>query len=558
MTYKNKYNKHGYNPQQDENKTQQQLQESVTLSAYDKKIIHKTFRNTIEWLEKYIEIVHNKSYPDWQNRKKIHDNNIKRQDANSPEKIEGLFSAVLFGFKTMSESKPQFLRDELKEEFYQWIGATGINIENCPSRLKNHLFEINEVLEGRGEKLERDVANRKREIEPNSPKYGEELNKMFSDVQIHLENSRSEFKSLEGQTYKDIKVGNNFGGNSEQAEQVFKQMAGKYDYQGFNFFPQKGQQIRNPNYNPLIDDPSEEFLSSSSQAGGSNQGGQHSANSSSSGTSLGIHPTNLNEVVQDIKTNPKNWKLDKIPTEIDNFGRTKKQEPAVYCQHARLDEYNQEGKLNFNNNPIYRWESFKVQERFEIKQAKKISGYYLIDEEIKWVVREVKDNPRVWRIKPIQGQTYLIHNSAQVNDSEIGTLIHNKQKFSETEWVEINGAFERVKLIDEIKQNAKLEKGLFVINRETGERSEGEDWFIHNGLKREFDDKTGYLIYVPNLMVGAKDLTEAEQKEVGYNQQASHEVQSQSHPSGGKGGWGSTAIWGSFTVISLIGLAFTR
>jgi len=31
------------------------------------------------------------------------------------------------------------------------------------------------------------------------------------------------------------------------------------------------QQVRNPNYNPLIDDPSEEFLSSSSLAGSSNQ-----------------------------------------------------------------------------------------------------------------------------------------------------------------------------------------------------------------------------------------------------------------------------------------------
>jgi len=52
-------------------------------------------------------------------------------------------------------------------------------------------------------------------------------------------------------------------------------------------------------------------------------------------------------------------------------------------RNARLNDYNHEGKLNFNNNPIYRWENFNAHQRFEIKQAKNISGDYLTSEEIK-------------------------------------------------------------------------------------------------------------------------------------------------------------------------------
>ena len=42
-------------------------------------------------------------------------------------------------------------------------------------------------------------------------------------------------------------------------------------YQDFHFFPQKGQQIPNPNYNPLIDDEAEEFLSSPAGSSSSSQ-----------------------------------------------------------------------------------------------------------------------------------------------------------------------------------------------------------------------------------------------------------------------------------------------
>jgi len=98
-----------------------------------------------------------------------------------------------------------------------------------------------------------------------------------------------------------------------------------------------------------------------------------------------------------------------------------------------LNDYDREGNLNFDRNPVYRWKNFNAQERFEIKRAKNISGDYLTNEEIKWVVKEVKDNPSIWVIEIIDGQTWLIHSSAQMENIEVGTLIHNRQKFSDSE-----------------------------------------------------------------------------------------------------------------------------
>jgi hypothetical protein len=118
MAYRN--NKYGYNPQ-DENENQQQqsqLQQQKQLSAYDKKIAHKLFRNTLEWFEKYIGMI----YPDYQIKKQIHDNNIKRKDADDPKKIESLFSSILFGYKAtmeMMKGDKKALYSEVKKEYHE-------------------------------------------------------------------------------------------------------------------------------------------------------------------------------------------------------------------------------------------------------------------------------------------------------------------------------------------------------------------------------------------------------------------------------------------------------
>jgi len=678
----------------------QQIQMQKQLTAYNRKSTHDIFFMTMEWLEKYIEVAG--YYPDWENRKQIHNNNVKRLDiiGNSKKAEEGFLTQLFLFWGTLKRNLP--FSDELKAEFYQWLNVAKIDSNNCPKRLKHLLYGFNEVLEGRGEKLQEDIENMEEELDSNSPEYMEQLSKIFVNIQAPIRDEAEVEKSLKGKTHKDIEIEKKFGGDSEVGKKIFGQLTGTVSNNDFNFFSQKIQQI---------------------------------------------HPTNPAEVVQEVKTNPQNWKLNEIATEIDNFGRAEEQEVAVYRQNARLNDF-KEGKLNLNNNPIYKWNSFKVQQKFEIKNTLTenkvyLNKTYLTDDEISFVIKEFVDNPSIWRIEPIQGHECLIHSSARGNNNrEIGTLIHDKGKFSsqerkeineilelnnqyrvvlsklkgeipleqqetrealeiwakelekkllingirknadkweirkeivvlefnegevlarktakinvdedydltgglinksnefysldyfddkeqaeinsiltayrviekinqdrgkdnwmiitvkpnpndesknyvalinksaiievggerkldingeyykreqfhDKEWNEIDGILKRIKLIDEIKQNAHLER-LFVINQETGEVSENEDWFIHNQLKREFDSKTGYLIYVPNAMVRAKDLTKAEQKEVGYKLETTQ--QDQNRPSGSKG-FGSPYMWGAFGVISLIGLAFTR
>lgn len=53
------------------------------------KKVHELFVETMAWLEKYIEITCKEEFPDWENRKQIHDNPIKRTDIyRHSQKIE--------------------------------------------------------------------------------------------------------------------------------------------------------------------------------------------------------------------------------------------------------------------------------------------------------------------------------------------------------------------------------------------------------------------------------------------------------------------------------------
>jgi len=98
----------------------QQIQQQEQTTAYDKKVTHDMFLIVMEWLEKYIEIVYKDEFPDWENRKQIHDNNIKRKDIYSnPEMAENTLSTQLLLFESTSGDKASFIREEIKQEFYQ-------------------------------------------------------------------------------------------------------------------------------------------------------------------------------------------------------------------------------------------------------------------------------------------------------------------------------------------------------------------------------------------------------------------------------------------------------
>jgi hypothetical protein len=140
-------------------------------------------------------------------------------------------------------------------------------------------------------------------------------------VQIPLDNERDEYENLKGKTQRDIEVGNNFGGDGEPAEQVFKQMAGQHDYQGFNFIPQKDSQT-------------------SSQVEGYQQ-----------------RPSSV--IVRNIRQNPNHWRFDEV---IVNGERK-----LALVHHSVLDE-----EVDLNSQPVYLPEKFSLEEMSEIKRIKNI------------------------------------------------------------------------------------------------------------------------------------------------------------------------------------------
>jgi len=430
-------NRYGY-------KKKQELKQQQT--AYQARLTRGLFRSAVKWTEKYIETAYLDDFPNWQNRKQIRADEIKREDIiGNPEKVERFLATALYGLEGDTDNTE--LLDELRTSFYEWISAVGIDPNTCPERLKHFLVGFHEILEGNGERINKNEINKIFEIDPNSKENANNFANSFIGVQINLQNERKTEKLLEGKDWRQLENENKFAGDAEQGKWIFEQIARNHDYQDFHFWPQKNQQ-------------------STSSNGG------------------------------DIKNNPQNWILDKIPTEIDNFRRTKKQEIMVYRRDARLNDF-KEGKLNFNGNPIYKWNSFKVQQKFEIKNTLSenkiyLNKAYLTDDEISFVIKEFADNPSVWRIEPIQGNESLIHSSARGNNNcEIGTLIHDKGKFSSQEWVEINEVLELNKQYNIVSRKLKGE-----ISLEYGETHEGlkiwakelEKRLLINGIRRNADE----------------------------------------------------------------------
>src|SRR6266511_5589759 len=246
------------------------IQDSITTSAYSKQVTHRLLYDVVEFLEKYIEVAG--YYPDWENRKQIKDNKVVRP-ISGPEDAEECFSVVLLGFVGTMKTKPDFIRKEVKNSFYEWIDATGIDVNNCHPRLKHCLFGVSEVIERKGEKIIADVINSKETLKPGTPEYARELGNIFTKIQAPLDNKREIELSLKGKTYRDIEIESQFKGSSDKGQEAFERIAKDHDYQDFHFFPQETQQNLQ----------------------------QHSNS----------------EIIQDVKNNPRNWRKDEIITEYN-------------------------------------------------------------------------------------------------------------------------------------------------------------------------------------------------------------------------------------------------
>jgi len=396
-------------------------QKQKQLTAHERIMVHEIFGHTMNFLEKYIEIA--EYYSDWEKKKQIRNNEITRTDINgNPEKAKKAFSVVLFGLRQALEENPSpSLRNELKEEFYRWVSAVGINVSNCPPQLKQILHGFNEILEGRGEKIMEDVKNRKETTDINAPDYAERLNSVFAGAQPHLVKGREREKSLKDKKGNEVEITNRFGGSSEQGEKIFNQISQTVpNHDDFHFFKQKVQQ------------------------------------SASSGGILPGNPTN-SEIIQDVKNNPQNWRLDEIFTGYEH-GREK--EEILLIHNSTQIDYDVMGNLKFAGNLIYQAEKFSQAEIKEIKQALNVSE----NDESRQVIEEVKQNGGHWKIEVIQEQTWLIHDSAQRKQDEVGHLIHPKQRFTDEEWAEVENALNSSRAVSSVlptnygnKQNYKLE-----------------------------------------------------------------------------------------------------
>ncbi|GBC04094.1 hypothetical protein RclHR1_05500009 [Rhizophagus clarus] len=196
----------------------------------------------MEFLEKYIEVAG--YFPDWKNRKQFQDNDVKRP-IKGPEDAEECFSVVLLGLKNTIKRKPHFLQEELKEEYYRWINAVGIDVNNCPERLKHILFGFNEILEGRSEKFDRDLENSEQTLDPNSSEYAEEFNKTFAAVQAPLRNERKVAESLADKKHNEIHIESKFSGNAEKGKNAIGRVASSTrNHHNFHFFPQNKTSFR--------------------------------------------------------------------------------------------------------------------------------------------------------------------------------------------------------------------------------------------------------------------------------------------------------------------------
>jgi len=109
--------------------------------------------------------------------------------------------------------------------------------------LKHFLYEINEVLEGRGDKVRQDANNEKPTLSSDSPEYMQQLLSLFSNAHNASRGEIEAENSLRGKTDRDIKVGGSFKGGDEQGENAYNRITNSIagQHNNFQFFPQQEQ-----------------------------------------------------------------------------------------------------------------------------------------------------------------------------------------------------------------------------------------------------------------------------------------------------------------------------
>lgn len=158
---------------------------------FDLKIVIDTFHVFLEAFEEYIGKLNH--YPHWENKRQIY----RRSIADSNDTLEGfedLFHTQLLIVAASTCRKTADFRQAIQKEYYKWIDATGIESDNCPDKLKHYLLEVNEVLEGHGEKIRKETQDyiKKNDIkwDLNDPKERDILRGIAGGIQSKLNHPR--------------------------------------------------------------------------------------------------------------------------------------------------------------------------------------------------------------------------------------------------------------------------------------------------------------------------------------------------------------------------------
>src|ERR1043165_586605 len=289
--------------------------EQKQKTTHQLKLALGNLRLMLEPLEGFIEKAYNEYYPDFRNRRQLYGKTIQ---GNYPlENFEETFLTQLLIMKGVCKNEPEFFRNEIKNEYYKWIELVGIDVNNCPKKLKHWLFEINEVLEDRGEK----IVKEKEERIKNTKLEMKDVVELFRDLQNPLNKNREERENYESKGWNELGNENRFEGSGEKGQETFKEISREITprQDSFSFYP--------------------------------------------------LQQRSNSEIIQDIKDNRQNWRVDEIILDLSKS----QGEKVLVHRNSRLDDYDQEGKLNLEGNPIYLAERFSGDEVAEINQVLNIS-----------------------------------------------------------------------------------------------------------------------------------------------------------------------------------------
>jgi len=317
-------------------------QDVITISAYESQSTYDLLYGSLEWLELYVEKAN--YYPNWKNKKQL-PKTITRSDIDSIDatRMRSMFSTSLTSLRSLARSKPDFFLEKLQGEFYKWLDGSGINVDNCPSELTQCLINLFEILKGKGEEF---AKARREEVRKNIEKMSNEerqtkFNGIVSAYQEPLENEEKRAKSLEGQTYRDISFGNNFGGDADRGKEKFELIKRRLE-------SSQREAGRRRDYDEM---ETEEFSNDPRQT-----------------------------LIENIKKNIDDYEFQEVivfnghywdGTKWVEYGNEKKEKILIHKSVVRLEKkYNQFGALEFDHGKMFDKQKIGEQGWVEIEQAK--------------------------------------------------------------------------------------------------------------------------------------------------------------------------------------------